>query len=359
MATPLTWIEAPTRQPRPNTSLDVIPVHDVSSEHFVGYQYMADPCGFPSPLPKDCYIQYGPAAGTPKGFEDLGDPVITDVFGAYQGIECFLNGGIDDFRELAQRMLENGEHRIVDGRIVGLLGGATATTPPSVGTIAGALGLLEQYLALEIPGQGYIYMGPVAATYAASDHLLIRNLDGTLETYLGTPVIVLTEPSAAGTIWASGPINLWRGPVEVNSAPGWTDNMGRALAERLYTLSIECGAWKTTFTAPAGQQNPPDEPDEPLEMNLGSIPSSPIPDGTDVTIIVQTNVTPENEVILWYSVNGDPAVEAGEMTETGSHEYVWNVVGDSTTTGDSVEVWAISEFDGADVESNHITIEVT
>jgi hypothetical protein len=94
-------------------------------------------------------------------------------------------------------------------------------------------------------------------------------------------------------------------------------------------------------------------------MNLGSIPSSPIPDGTDVTIIVQTNVTPENEVILWYSVNGDPAVEAGEMTETGSHEYVWNVVGDSTTTGDSVEVWAISEFDGADVESNHITIEVT
>jgi hypothetical protein len=359
VSTPLTWIEAPARAPRPNTSLDVIPVYEVSAEHFVGYQYMADPCGFPSMLPQDCYITYGPTAGTEKGFEDPGNPVITDVFGAYQGIECYLNGGVDEFRGLARRMLTAGEHRVIDGRLVGLLSGATATTPASASTIAGAIGILEQYLALEVPGQGYLYMGPVAATYAASAHLLIRNIDGTLETYLGTPVVVLTEPSAAGTVWASGPANIWRGPVEVNDAPAWTTNRGRALAERLYSLSIECGAWKTTFTAPVAQDPPPPDPDEPLEMNLGSIPSSPIPDGTDTTIIVQTNVAPQNEVFLWFAVNGGIDTLAGEMTETGSHEFVWNVIGDSTTAGDSVEVWAVSEFDGADVESNHITIEVT
>jgi hypothetical protein len=355
MATPLTWIEAPARAPRPNTSLNVIPVHDVSNEHFVGYQYMADPCGFPSMLPQDCYITYGPAEGTPKGFEDPGNPVITDVFGAYQGIECFLNGGLDDFQALANRMLEAGEHRIVDGRLVGLLGGATATTPPSAATISGAIGLLEQYLALEIPGQGYIYMGPVAATYAANANLLIRNLDGTLETYLGTPIIVLTEPSAAGTIWASGPINLWRGPVVTTQAPGWTLNQGRALAERLYSLAIECGAWKTTFTPPAGDEPPAENPDTPLTLLLGSIPSSPIPDGTDATIIVQANVVPANEVILHYTVNGGPDTVAGEMTQVTPIEFVWNVQGDSTSAGDSVELWAIS----GTTESNHITIEVT
>jgi hypothetical protein len=357
MATPLTWIEAPARPPRPNTSLDVIPVTEVSNEHFVGFQFHPLPCGFPKPLPQDCYIQYGPAAGTEKGFDDLGEPVITEVFGVYQGIECFLNGGLDNFRQAAMDLLEAGEHRVVDGRLAGMLNGATPTAPATAGSIEAAIAVLEEYLALEIPGQGYIFMGPIAATFAASAHLLIRNLDGTLETYLGTPVVVLTEPSAAGFIYASGPVNIWRGPVEVVDAPGWTTNMGRALAERLYTLAIECGAWKIGFVADTGG-NAPEDPDEDLVMLLGSIPSSPIPDGSDATIIVQTNVVPQNEVYLWFSVNGDPAVEAGEMTQTETHEFVWNVVGDSSTVGDSVEVWAVSDWDGVDVESNHIIIEV-
>jgi hypothetical protein len=355
MATPLTWIEAPARAPRPNTSLDVIPVHDVSNEHFIGYQYMADPCGFPSMLPQDCYITYGPAEGTPKGFEDPGNPVVTDVFGAYQGIECFLNGGLDDFQALAERMLEAGEHRIVDGRLVGLLGGATATTPPSASTIAGAIGILEEYLALEIPGQGYIYMGPVAATYAASNHLLIKNLDGTLETYLGTPVIVLTEPSSAGTVWASGPVNLWRGPVVTTQAPGWTLNMGRALAERLYSLAVECGAWKTTFTLPTQGE----DPDEPVVMSitLGSIPSSPIPDGSTTTIIAQTTEDPDGDITLHYKINGGTEATAA-MTQTETHQFVYAVSGSLTGPGDSVELWATGVHDGDAAESNHITIEV-
>jgi hypothetical protein len=357
MATPLTWIEAPARKARPNRSLDVIPVHDVSNEHFVGFQFLADPCGFPSALPQDCYITYGPAEGTPKDFEDPGNPVITDVFGAYQGIECYLNGGIDEFASLAQRMLEAGEHRIVDGRLVGMLSGATPTTPAAAGTIVGAIALLEQYLALEVPGQGYIYMGPAATTYAVANNLIIRNLDGTLETFLGTPIIVITEPSAAGTIWASGPINLWRGPVVVSDSPAWTTNMGRAIAERLYSLAIECGAWKTTFTPPAAEE-PPDDPGEPLELNLGSIPSSPIPDGADASIVVQTNVSPENEVFLWSSINGGADTLVGAMIEADSHEFIWEVDGSSTTAGDSIELWAISDYDGNPVESNHITIEV-
>jgi hypothetical protein len=246
----MTWIEAPAREPRPNTSLDVIPVHDVASSHFVGYEFQGDPCVFPNPVPQDCYITIGPANGTEKTFGDAASDVATAVFGAYQGVECFLNGGLDDFRQVAQRILENGEQFVVDGQIAALLATtATATTPATATTVAGALALLEQELAEQVPAKGYIYMSPKTATLAASEHLLIRNLDGTLETYLGTPVVILTEPSMVNDIYASGPINLWRTPIVAAEAPSITNNMGRALAERLYSLSIECGVWKTTVGA--------------------------------------------------------------------------------------------------------------
>lgn len=354
MATPLTWIEAPARSPRPNTSLDVIPVHDVSNEHFIGFQFQPDPCGFPKQLPQDCYIQYGPAAGTAKGFDDPGNAVETDVFGVYQGIECFLNGGLDEFRAIAQRILEAGEHRIVDGRLAGLLNGATVTTPPTAASIEGAIGLLEQYLALEIPGQGYIYMSPLAATFAASRHLLIKNLDGTLETYLGTPVVILTEPSAAGYVYASGAVNIWRGPIVVSDAPGWTTNMGRALAERLYSLAIECGAWKVAFAPPVtggGTENPP----ETLTLSIGTIPSSPVPAGTDVTVNVQANVIPGDEVYLWYRINGGAWTDHGEMTQVNPLEYIDQTDGTLAASGDTVDLYAKS---GTTV-SPTITIEVS
>lgn len=359
MVIPTTWIEAPPRAPRPNTSLDVVPVHDVSNEHFVGFEFQPDPCGFPKALPQGCYVQYGPTSDTEKGFDDPGNSVVTDVFGVYQGIECYLNGGPDSFREIAGRILTAGEHRIVDGRIAGLLSGSTPTTPATAATIEGAIGLLEQYLALEIPGQGYLYMGPLAATFAASKHLIIREPDGTLITNLGTPVVVLTEPSSAGFIYASGPINIWRGPVITTDTTSWTINTAQALAERLYSVAIECGAWKVAFAPPiAGGEEGPGSGDA-LTLNLGSSPSSPIPAGTDVTITVNTNVAPSDEVYLWYSINGDPSVDAGEMTQTGTLEFVWEAQGGLVAAGDSVEIWAASQYAGDYVESNHITIDVT
>lgn len=251
MVEPLTWVEAPPRIPRPYTSLDVIPVHDVSGQRFVGFQFIPDPCSFPNPVPQECYVQYGPAAGTAKTFGDVDNEVATDVFGAYQGIECFLNGGLDEFRAVAQRVLENGEYRIVDGRLTALLA-AEAGTSVGTGTVAQAFGLLEATLAAQVPARGYIYASPAVITQAVAASLLIPNLDGTLYTYLGTPVVPISEPSIGLTVYASGPVNLWRSPVEVNDAADVAYNHGSAIAERLYSLSIECGAWKATVTPPAG-----------------------------------------------------------------------------------------------------------
>lgn len=461
MATPLTWIEAPARAPRPNRSLDVLPVHDVSNVHFVGYNYMADPCAFPNPLPKDCYVQIGPTVtpvsevqratitGTPTGgtftltyasktttaipynataatvqtalealesvapgdvvvtggpgpgtpytftfggnlanadlpqmtaagsftggttpaiaittitagvalktFGSPGNEVITQVFGAYQGIRCSLNGGLDEFRSIAQRVLENGEHFVVDGALTALLQtAAVATTPATATTAQGALGALEQALAQQVPGQGYIFLSPIAATYAVGQHLLLQQIDGSLTTILGTPVVILTDPAALNVAYASGPVNIWRGPVEVNDTPDFRLNMGSALAERLYSVSIECKVFKITWT-PAAADPTSEEPEpEVLELTLGSTPSSPIPDGTDVTITVFSNVAPDEEVFLHYSINGGPDVTAGEMTEVAPTEFVWNVDGSLTVAGDTVNVWAVS----GTTESNHIVIEV-
>ena len=249
MATPLTWIQAQARDSRPNTSLDVIPVHDVSADHFVGFQYQVDPCVFPGTVPQDCYIQVGPAVGTEKTFGDASVDLTTEVFGLYAGIECFLNGGINEFRDVATRVLENGEYHGVDVVLQAAIGAlATATTPTSGDNIVEVIGILEQTLATNVPGQGYIYLSPYLATLAVSESLLIRNLDGTLETYLGTPVVILSVGGTAlGTAYASGPVNLWRSPINLVDAPAWETNMGRALAERLYSISVECGAWQTTL----------------------------------------------------------------------------------------------------------------
>lgn len=359
MATPMTYVEAPPRTPRPNTSLQVLPVIDVAVSHHLSNQFIPDPCAFPNPLPQDCWVTMGPAAGTLKTFGDAGDALQTSNFGAYQGVECWLSGGIDTFSGVAERVLRAGEYRVVDGALVALLAAADTPVTPAATTAAEAIGLLETVLATQVPALGYIFLSPLAASYAVAAGMIRQpGIADQLYTFLGTPVVVLSEPSMGLTAYAAGPVTVWRGPIIANQAPALTDNLGRALAERLYSIAIECGVWSVTVPAPAGASQPPTEPDEPLEMILGSIPSSPIPDGTDTTIIVQTNVTPTAEVFLHYAVNGGADTTAGEMTQTNPHEFVWNVIGTATGPGDSVEVWAVSEFDGAAVESNHITIEV-
>lgn len=462
MTIPLTYVDAPDREPRPNTSLDVLPISDVPASHFVGYTYVADPCAFPNPLPKDCYIQIGPATtavsevqratitgvptggtftltysgstttaiaynataatvqaalealdninpgdvvvgggpgpatpytftfggalasadlpqmtatgsftgGTtpaiaittttagvsPKTFGGVGNETVTQVFGAYQGIECQLNGGVDNFRELAQRVLENGEYRVVDGALTAtLLASATATSPATATTITSAIGILELYLATQVPGQGYIFLTPLATTYAAANNLLVRNLDGSLETYLGTPVVVLSEPSMVNVAYASGPVHIWRGPIVVNDAPNLTVNKARAIAERLYSLVVECGAWKVAFT-PGPTADPTGGGEPALALTIGTEPASPIPDGTDTTITVHANTSPDpDEVHLWYRINGAGWVDNGEMAEVNPLEFVENVDGDLTVAGDVVELYATA----GSVMSPTITVNVT
>lgn len=323
-----------------------------------GVSFMSDGCTFPLPAIGLCYGEVVEEEKTSTGIDII--EAISPPFALYTGVECWLGSdSASDYETRARRLLDQGEDRALEDRLEAWATGGSAVSPSGTG-ITGALAAVDNALDQQYPGEGVILMNRGDAVKASAEGAIWgwSGVDTVPSTVNGTPIIA-SGMVAPGTVYGLGAITILKSSVQTINATDHRLNKDWVVAEAIYSIIVDCNyRVKSTATAPGGEEPPPD-PDEPLEMNLGSIPSSPIPDGTDTTIIVQTNVAPQNEVYLWYSVNGDPAVEAGEMTQTDSHEFVWNVVGDSTTTGDSVEVWAVSEYDSAPVESNHIIIEVT
>lgn len=355
MADPMAFV-APPRRPARRGGIKAVVGEFVAQERLgaaAGIQWISQGCTFPKSAPGLCY-QPAPPTGdkTFEGVEWGSGP----IFGLYEGVQCFLNEE-SDYDARARALLEAGEDRAIEDELWKFADTIDAVAPGTLSIIA-AVGWAEEAADSNYLGQPVILMSRTNSIRAAAESILGFDRDGNIWTPNGTPVLASGE-FPDGFIMVIGWPSVYVSPFVVTRGMDWRVNQEMAIAERIYGLAIDCNfAGKITVAAPATQQQPND-PEEPLDMILGSIPSSPIPDGTDTTIIVQTNVVPTAEVFLHYSVNGGPDTTAGEMTQTNPHEFVWNVVGDSTGAGDSVEVWAVSLFDGNDVESNHITIEVT
>lgn len=336
-----------------------------------GITFQTDGCGPAKGRGIDCEVATDDQIGMPKVFDTSPGTAEGNPFAVYGESQCNpIGGGWDSVQAAAERSLLAREEARVEqafwtgdlGNVPNLSGANGFPAPVSVGSAASpeaALALVEQGIAEKYGSLGIIHMSRYVATLVAK-RLEVRG--GRLYTELGTPVVAGSGYTDKASIIGTPAMVGYRSDIVTNGSQA--SNLDRAqnvlygLAERVYVLGMDaCPIVKATITTPVGTSEPP--PGTPLAMALGSIPSSPIPDGTDTTIIVHTNVAPTAEVYLWYAVNGGTETLAGEMTEVGSHEFVWNVVGDSTTTGDTVEVWAVSEYDGSDVESNHITIEVS
>jgi hypothetical protein len=356
MAEPKADVSPPQRKPRRGGIKSVVGEF-VSAERLGAanaLQWISDGCEFPKAAPGLCYSPT-PVTGD-KTFVGI-DHGTGPIFGLYQGVECYL-GANTDYEDRARALLEQGEGRGVEEVLWEYANTAGGTGPAQTSWVA-AIGQMDEAADTLYLGQPVIMLSRFAAVQARAAKAILGDEEtGRLWTANGTPVIA-TSAAPDNVAVVMGWPTIYASEITAVRARNHVVNQELAIAERLYGIAIDC-EWALHYAvtvAAADPQNP--DPDEPLEMNLGSIPSSPIPDGTDTTIIVQTNVAPQNEVVLWFAVNGGTPVAAGEMTETGSHEFVWNVIGDSTTAGDAVEVWAVSEFDGAPVESNRIVIEVT
>lgn len=313
-------------------------------------------CGVPAQAPYDCFtnVPIPDADKDPHGVW-FGEAT---TFSLYFGVECYLQANENDqeFIERARQGLIAGEGAGIEVIGQDLLNEITPETIVE-SNLVDAIGRAELLAGNNWGHLPTIFMDRMTATRAIAAHAVFPGLDWTLTTGQGTPVVNAGGFTKQNAIWVTGEVSIVRGPINVARAVHPTLNREMVIAERSYGLWVDCGGFMVEFTGPTpGGQNP--DP-TPLVMLLGSIPSSPIPDGTDTTITVQTNVTPSAEVYLYYAVNGDPPQQAGEMTQVTPHEFVWNVVGDSTGPGDTVEVWAVTQYDGDSVESNHIEIDVT
>jgi hypothetical protein len=316
-------------------------------------QYLSDGCDWPSLAPGLCW---GTVSTGDKTFNGLDvEQGIIPVFAQYAGVECYLGQGADaEYAARAKRLLLDTEEHEVEAALI-----AWAEAGPVSGTatkLATAIAAADEYADQKYIGLPVIIMSRFMAVIADAEGVLHRDKDsGDLTTINGTPVVT-SWVSAADKISVIGWPTVYASEVVANGVTNPTQNRELALAERIYAIAVDCLFRAViTVTLAVSDEEPEPDPDEDLVITLGSIPSSPIPDGSDATIIAQTNVVPDDDVILHYKINGGADTAAGEMTQTNPHEFVWDVQGDLTTTGDSVEVWAES----GTTESNHITIEVT
>jgi hypothetical protein len=349
-------VPTPTRPPRKGGLKAIVGDFIVTQRlgAAANIQYLSEGCAFPSVAPGLCWgtVQTGDKDASGIAVENG----ITSIFGQYAGVECFIEVNSErEYAERAEALLNRGEHSELEAVLAGWAGAGVAG---GTGNFEFAVAAADQYADQKYAGLPIIMMNRGVADIMAAT----RVIDGDFKTGLmytanGTPILA-SWVVPADKIFVIGWPTVYVSPTVTTTAKDLTTNVEMAIAERLYAVAVDClfrAVITVTLNPPADEEPPAEDPETPLTLLLGSIPSSPIPDGTDATIIAQANVVPANEVTLHYSINGGPDVTAGEMTQVTPIEFVWNVTGDDTGPGDSVELWATSGI----TESNHITIEVT
>jgi hypothetical protein len=249
---------------------------------------------------------------------------------------------------------------------------ATALAGGSAVVATTALSILEDFISGNYGGLGVIHMTRGAAEALAS-RMLLESRGGQLFTRVGTPVVAGsgypgTGPAGAsggaGQTWimASPAIFGYRSDIFTTSSRSGdtldrTTNDLTALAERTYLLGYDpCGVGAVLTQLGEPVAPPVADPETgPLMLLIGTVPGSPVSPDTDVTVHVQANKAPTDEVHLWVSKNGDPVVDLGEMTEIGTTEFVYNQETSGAASGDSYALYATS----GSTTSPTITVDVT
>lgn len=191
------------------------------------------------------------AVGTAGGFYPPKEPGgvgqfegIVAPFALFAGVECYL-GGDDEgasYVEQARALLEQGEDREVESALWEWAAAGDAITPAgSVETFATAIGELEEYADTAYVGLPVIILSRAAATLAKAEGVIVRD-EGKLYTVNGVPVLatgaVGDEDQAKVSI--IGQPAVYASDVVAYAAPKLAANRAMALAERVYTLGVDC-----------------------------------------------------------------------------------------------------------------------
>ena len=353
MAGPKVTIPSPERKPRKGGIKSVVgdftaAPHLAAAE---ALQWISDGCDFPKAAPGLCYVP-NPVTDnkTYNGIAHGDGP----IFALYAGVQCYLGTGDDpDYDERARAILEQGEARGVE-EVLWEYVNTTGGTGPAQTSWVGAIGQMDELADTLYLGQPVIMLSRFAAVQARAAKAIFGDEEsGRLWTANGTPVIAsAAAPDNIAAVF--GWPTIYASEVVVTRTADLTVNQEMAIAERVYGIAIDCNYAHHYAVTVAGAD--PQNPGEPeLALTIGTEPSSPIPDGTDVTVTVHANVSPADEVHLWYRINGGTWTDNGETTEVDPLTFVENLDGTLANPGDVFDLYARS----GTTSSPTITIEVT
>jgi hypothetical protein len=348
---PNIFVEPPQRKPRKG-GIKSVTGEFVSLGRLgvgAGIEWISEGCTFPQAAPGLCYVS-NPVTDdkTFEGIEHGAGP----IFGLYTGVQCFI-GPDNDFDRRATALLEQGEGRGVEEVLWEWIMAEGGTGPAQTSWVS-AIGQMDELADTVYLGQPVIMLSRFAAVQARAAKAIFGDEEtGELWTANGTPVIASSAaPDNIAAVF--GWPTVYAGETLTTRVLDHSVNLDMVIAERLYAIAIDCNyAHHYAVTVPA-TQNPGEDP-APLTLQIGTQPSSPIPDGTDVTVTVNANSVPAGEVNLWYRINGGAWTDNGEMTEVTPTQFVENLDGTLANPGDVFDLYAKS---GTTV-SPTITIEVT
>lgn len=215
-------------------------------------------CGPVGYAPGLCSPQAAVPVDTEKTETEWLGHINGDPFAVYRMVGCYLDGS-DDYKDIATRSLAATEGFAVEAAVYSLI----LTAEPEqigTGTVVQVVAALEQWAAGHIPAQHYLHVTNLGLNAMASKGLVIRQPDGTLQTLVGSKIVVGSGYEAddvdAATFEAfiSGPIHLWRGDYIVTSAVNLPSNHQSALAERVYTATTECAPARGVASVPDIQE---------------------------------------------------------------------------------------------------------
>jgi hypothetical protein len=241
-------IEGPTRAPAKGGLLAVANVIPYTDVHLgMGVSYVAEGFNGVALAPSECWNDDDlfPPSGSTKDFEGI-DSLISTPFPVYAGIDCGAAYS-EEYAARARRKLEGGEGRAVERALEGafLQGGTPVATSPADDLVA-AIAALEQILYQNYAGLPLIHASRAITTRLIAARLAFPQPDGTVETGQGTPIA--NGDYLSDFLYGTGQVNIWQGPIVDRQAVDPEYNRARALAERIYSITIDGPVYAVDIT---------------------------------------------------------------------------------------------------------------
>lgn len=229
-------VTAPTRQPRERGLKSIAEFDEdarIGASEVLAYEAL--PCGLPQGTVALCWEDLG--ARVPKDGTDAGwGESIFPPFAQYAGASCYINDD-DNFAEQARMVLEGGEEDLIVEKIdAWVTAEGTALTAQASATLA--LAEVEEALRDGYRGRGTILVSAYTATLLDAGGAL-KQKDGEIMTVTGSRVGIVAGVPKTGVI-GMGAIKVVHSPMREYQAADHRANLDLAIAERIYTVLVDC-----------------------------------------------------------------------------------------------------------------------